>query len=568
MFGLRPTALAALAAVALAAPAGAQSPIPEGAAPEPQFQGSAHVPKPISAPDPPRHPFMAPNGRSNLHDDAYQTDTYQGYGPLGRKIARNSSSFTSVCGSVTFDTRGRIVTVCVGFAGPTLRMLDPVTMAPLAQFSLPPRDPQTGNPFTSFGGGGYFYLDHRDRAVIPTTSRHILVVAALDPPGFRQDADYDVTAHVPNGDSIISALPDWAGRIWFASRDGVVGIIDPATGAVRSKQFEPIGNSFAVDSDGSVSIVTDAALYRMQAGADGTPEVVWREVYENDGTTKSGQTQAGSGTTPTLLGTDFVAITDNADPINVVVYQRGVRADGERMVCKQPVFERGASSTDQSLIGVNRSLIVENNHGYSSPAAVELGATTKPGLARVDLDADGRGCRLVWTSQETAPSVVPKLSLAAGLVYTYTKDARGDGQDPWWLTAIDFETGKTVWDAFAGEGLGFNNNYAPVTLGPDGVAYVGVLGGIVRLADGEPLPPLPTATAHKKPRLRLRCLPGGRVEARLVLKGARRVVFRAGRRRAVDRRAPFVARLPRARRITAVVTRGPRKTFTRRLSCS
>ena len=43
-------------------------------------------PRPISAPLPPRHPFMAANGRSNIHDDAYMTDTYAGSGPLGRDM--------------------------------------------------------------------------------------------------------------------------------------------------------------------------------------------------------------------------------------------------------------------------------------------------------------------------------------------------------------------------------------------------------------------------------------------------------------------------------------------------
>jgi hypothetical protein len=49
----------------------------------------------------------------------------------------------------------------------------------------------------------------------------------------------------------------------------------------------------------------------------------------------------------------------------------------------------------------------------------------------------------------------------------------------------------------AGEGLGFNNNYAPVSLGPDGSAYVGVLGGLTRFADAVPPPGAaePDATA-------------------------------------------------------------------------
>ena len=82
-----------------------------------------------------------------------------------------------------------------------------------------------------------------------------------------------------------------------------------------------------------------------------------------------------------------------------------------------------------------------------------------------------------------APSVVPKLSLETGLVYTYVKPPDADS-DPWYLTALDFRTGETKWMALAGRGVGFNNNYAPITLGPDGSAYVGVIGGLVRLADG------------------------------------------------------------------------------------
>ncbi len=51
----------------------------------------------------------------------------------------------------------------------------------------------------------------------------------------------------------------------------------------------------------------------------------------------------------------------------------------------------------------------------------------------------------------------------------------------WYLTALDFRTGRTVYRRLAGTGFAFNNNYAPVTLGPDGTAYVGVLGGVVAL---------------------------------------------------------------------------------------
>ena len=90
----------------------------------------------------------------------------------------------------------------------------------------------------------------------------------------------------------------------------------------------------------------------------------------------------------------------------------------------------------------------------------------------------------MWRNEvERAPSVVPKLSLASGLVYTYTKPVREDQVDAWYLTALSFRTGETVYKKLAGTGLGFNNNFAPVSIGPDSTAYVGVLGGLVRFSD-------------------------------------------------------------------------------------
>ena len=86
-------------------------------------------------------------------------------------------------------------------------------------------------------------------------------------------------------------------------------------------------------------------------------------------------------------------------------------------------------------------------------------------------------------SGEIAPSAVPKVSLSTGLVYTYTKRPRADLQDAWYFTAIDVCTGETRFRKLAGLGPGFNNNYAPVSLAADGDAYVGTIGGLVRLRD-------------------------------------------------------------------------------------
>jgi hypothetical protein len=483
-------AAALLAFAYAAAPAPAQ-PIPEG--PEansvPAFIGGPASPSPVSMMEPPEHPFMAPNGRSNLHNDAYQTDTYSWSGPLGQNTDRMSQFMGGECATATFDSQGRIVSICVGLDGPKLAMFDPDTLALLTTFPLPPRTVNSGssNPFTDFSGGGYFYLDRSDRAVVPTTTRQIWVIGETQSPtgpAFTLESSYDLNSAVPAGDGIISAMPDWQGRIWFVSGTGVVGTVDPAGGAVASIALgERIGNSFAVDETDGVFIVSDAALYRFEADPDGVPYVLWREVYENIGIRKPGQTEAGSGTTPTLMGRDLVSITDNADPMNVLVYYRTRRHMTRRVRCRQPVFQAGASATDQSLIGTSRSMIVENNYGYTGPTSVMNGVTTTPGIERVDLTGTSRTCRKVWHNNESAPSVVPKLSRANGLVYSYTKAQDPNQTDAWYLTAIDFRTGQTVYKRLAGTGLGFNNNFAPVTLAPDGTAYVGALGGIVRLHD-------------------------------------------------------------------------------------
>ena len=488
-------ALATLAA--LTAPGAAMAQVPGETPPPipqdpqahvPTFTGSTATLDPTKGQDVPRHPFMAPNGRSNIHDDAYQTDTYRWAGPLGDGLTATSALFLRECASITFDSQGRLVTVCVGLDKPVLTMLDPHTLRVLATMDLPPRS-VSPNPFQDFSGGGYFYLDNRDRAVISAGNRHVLVVRetrGAGSPGFALERDYDLTAAVPDGDALISALPDWNGRIWFASKHGVVGTIEPASGQVRRiNTGEPIGNSFAVDETGGVYVVTDQAIYRFDA-REGRPTVTWRRAYPNIGVVKPGQTEQGSGTTPTLIGRRYVTITDNADPMDVLVYRRQPRVAGPRLVCSQPVFKKGASATDQSLVASEHSIIAENNYGYTGPASTMNGGVTSPGLERVDLGSGGHGCHAVWTSNERAPSVVPKLSLRAGLLYTYTKPKRDDMADAWYLTALDFDTGKTTYRRLAGTGFGYNNNYAPVTLAADGTAYVGVLGGLTMFRDAAP----------------------------------------------------------------------------------
>src|SRR4051794_16265328 len=511
---MRPAA-GLLALLALLAPAAARADppaIPQSDTDTP-YVGNPAAPNPIASPDPPRHPFMAPNGSSNLHVDAYQTDANQGPGPLGAAPEVRSTFYSNDCASITFDSQGRIVTNCVGLAGPTLRMLDPRNLDELASFRLPPRGPPNPahpSPFNDFGGGGSFYLDNQDRAVLPTTAGHIYVVKETAPAGFALEHDCDLSALTPFPEKIFSALPDWAGRIWFVTTGGAVGFIDPQTGGAKVYDtHEEIANSFAIDELGGVYLVTDKALYRFDTGPTG-PQVTWRQQYPNSGIAKPGQVDAGSGTTPTITPRGFVAITDNADPMDVVLYDR---RDGHE-ICSVPVFDKGASASDNSLVSFDDALIVENNYGYSDPASTTQGRTTTPGGDRVDYDPESdpaHPCHVTWRSDEISPTVVPKASLANGLLYLWTKPA-GDGADPWYLTALDARTGKLVYKQLAGTGLGYNNNYAPITLGPDGTLYQGVLGGMVAIRDA--VAPPGAGPAPAPPAAGCPLLPGPRARPR------------------------------------------------------
>ncbi|MFE3192214.1 hypothetical protein ACFXHA_24610 [Nocardia sp. NPDC059240] len=491
--GLSRLAGAGLLAGAIAAATGpaAAAPIPAVPGLAPDFIGTPATAQPVTGVPPvPQHPGLAPNGDSGIHGDGWMSDTYTRPGPLGVGTKVDSLLVGDECGSIAFDHAGRIVTTCPGL-NPALLLIDPASLRVLASTPLPGRGAGEflkPGAFTSFGGGAYFYLDNRDRAVVGTNDGHVRVyseTAGAD--GFTLDHDYDLSASLRPGETLNSVLPDSTGRLWFVTKtDGVVGTLDPETGAVQVIRLGngsdgEIENSFAVGVDGDVYIATNREMLRFDAGPDGAPDITWRVTYANSGEHKPGQVDDGTGTTPTVLPGGYVAITDNADPMNVVVY-RTARDVAQREVCSVPVFPKGAGNTENSLIGAGNSMIVENNYGYSGPDATLGGKTTTPGFARIDIDPDGNGCHQVWANNVVAaPTVVAKLSLATGLVYTYTKGA--DVTDPWYWTALDFRTGNLVWQRKSGSGPLYNNNYAGIALGPDGTAYLGVLGGLISLRD-------------------------------------------------------------------------------------
>lgn len=467
----------------------------------------AGFPAPIPHAPIPDHPFMAAGSGNNMHCDAYMSDTYRASGPLGiePRISSRTQGFGGY-GTVAFDREGRIVGVYSNGRSFQLELMDPYSLEELANYDLPPRTNQWivqgVMPWEYLGAGMYFYMDEQDRAVVPTTDNTVRVVQVPDMverQDFRLVREYDLRSHVvplpwPDQDSVAWVLPDWDGTAyWYATTAGMVGTVDRETGSVRTMRLEGeiVENSFAVGEDG-VYILSDRALYRLGRDDEGAIVVDWRTEYDRGPGKKAGHITRGSGTSVTLTGDEdgLVVITDNAEPrIHLLFVQR---SDGA-MVCSAPVFEAGRSGTDVSTVGFEladgggrptgiHSVLVENNWGrHTFPRS-----RPAPGLTRVDAIRQDDGsyrCQEVWASDERSIGVF-KLSLGNGLAYMYWRGDDGPVTQ-WYLTALDWRTGRTVYKVRTGAGLGYNNWAGALFLHPHGgLAYSTTIFGLVAVRDG------------------------------------------------------------------------------------
>ena len=473
----------------------------------PAYYGAPAQAKDLGAVEGFEHPYLAPEGTNGMHGNSYNTGTYNYAGPLGVDPvvrSRSMNVFGGLVATLMFDSKGRIMCISGNVVGFRLLLMDADSLEILAETRLPQRA-STREFFRTLdfskisndtSGGAYCHLLKGDRPLI-ANSDNVIQIYYVDESGkkpvWKVEKEWDVSSCLPDGSYITDAIPDYEGNIWFVTRPGQVGYVEKGTDEVHmiTLENEEIQNTLAVCADG-IYIVSDYAMYRFEIGADKKPVFTWRTEYDRGSALKPGAINQGSGTTPTLLdcprsdGTTarLVAITDNADErVNVVVYER----ESGKVLAEQPVFEKGHSVSENSLIAFGRSFIVENNYTDTGSGFLERNPTGYPGIVRIDMNADCDGCSIAWESDEAAPTVVPKLSTGSGLVYVYTREINGDipkNAVAWYLTAIDFTTGETVFKVFTGCGRNWNNSYGPITIGPNGAAYVGVFNGLVSVSDG------------------------------------------------------------------------------------
>lgn len=284
---------------------------------------------------------------------------------------------------------------------------------------------------------------------------------------------------------------------------------------IDPKKREEIQNSFSVGNDG-VYIVSNFALYKMwfnEKKKEIELDPQWAEtfhegdlLYDNDGAIKPGMLNAGSGTTPTLMGDDFVAIGDNdTSHINLCVYNQKTG----KLVFKHRLFENlEGGAVENSIVAYQKSLVVANQYGYKDPFKLN---NTAGGIMRFDYNEDISTFELVKGWPESGlydcKTATPKLSAPSGMIYVYNRsDEAWNGQYDWQVTAIDFLTGLRVfyikpfflkgefddnigpmlkWGSLGSKNYDrkvFNNIWGTFTFGPGNSFYIGAYRGFIRIS--------------------------------------------------------------------------------------
>lgn len=448
------------------------------------------------------------------HIDGGNTRSDDLDGPLGNSPVVSSTtvtaawlyweSSTSLVSALSCSSPKSSVAFC-------LAALDPDTLEVLAQWSQDDRT-TVSNYWQVVDG----------KIVMPTLEGYVVVVEKVvngSDVSFRTVEETDLSNHMATGSILALAGYTDDDNLWFAATpapliglDGknvtTVGYID-TDGGIHSIELnnQIIENGMAVNGKiiyvltgpGGSEDRPDAVghFYAFQAADEGGVKIAWNETYSAGSGIKPGGLSRGSGSTPGLLGSKYVAMTDNADTqINLNVYlQAEEMGDKESsFVCSLPLFHPNASGNEAALTthydGTTYSATITNCYGFLTfkDSDGDLNGSqnnlsvTAPGVSRVWVTEDGE-CSLMWDLGVVA--TMTTLSTTTGLLYLYTQDydLAIDGEYVWYIAAFNYTTGDEVWRSRIGAGGNFYPDVSHIQLGPNGRVYEGVTAGMTWLED-------------------------------------------------------------------------------------
>lgn len=437
----------------------------------------------------PPNSAMGPQGTSTMHADSGSSDSTPFAGPGTGGVTVSSTSLRAACPSILMGTDGMPVAVCTAISDktPYVHLLDPQTGKSLAQMKL------VKSTTSDLAGGIYSYIDNLNRLVLVNAAGELMWITHQQ--GATGKWQLTESQSVQIGfDAVVGLVPDYQGRIWFATAQGVakkrgavVGYYDPADGSIRHRALrtgEQIANSISSSPRG-VAVASTYALYLFGAAKNGRPVVRWRRAYDRGPARKPGQLSWGTGATPVFFGPrtgyEYVTITDNAVPQENVLVHR--TATG-RQVCTVPMLGTNNSGTENAPIGSGRSVFVASTYGYKYPASATTGPSSPAsapfvgGMQRIVVGARGTGCAVAWTNAVRS-TAVPRLSLADGLLYTVQVTRTGR----YLYTTIDAATGAPVSTSQIGSKRS-NTLQMVGTIAPNGTLYQGTITGFAWVMAG------------------------------------------------------------------------------------
>ena len=401
--------------------------------------------------------------------------------------------------------------------------VDPDTLAITAAWTPP-------QPNTTLNLAYIELLTETDEVVVSSLQGQIYVIkrtlhddkAVLD---LSRTIDLAATG-VLQGIQLLNSVFDASGNMWFTTglvrgvlgttpqKATIAGYVTP-NGSVHSISipnqmpengltinndtvFLITGPTYADDHNNSVGLMMALKPKSSSSGGSETGiDVLWNATYAAGSSLKPGGFARGSGTTPTLLGDDFLAVTDNDDQLHLLIYHQKASGNDVQPICKVPLFQVGKGATDNGPIahfdGKDWHVAVQNMYaqpGYTPPDVPDVNgpynnlSSMVPGISKVIVNGDGSGCHLNWTA-EVRMTTLPILSTATGLLYGHVQNysLAVAGEYVWYVTALDWATGSTVWSARAGSGGHFNDGYKNIVLGNGGTMYQIVRGGVVMARD-------------------------------------------------------------------------------------
>ena len=451
-----------------------------------------------------QNPYLGINSLATMHGDAQSSDATPFAGPgdpgVGGTWKVTFTNHWAACPTILAGQDGYIQALMTQFLGsdakvrkPKLAIIEPASGAQLGAIEIP-----TG----ALLGGVYAYLD-ADSNLVMVDGTNALTWISHSQDGMKvwvsRRIDLTDAMKLEPKDHVVGIVPDWHGRIWVASERGVVGLIDPKRNVVRLtklQQYSPterIDNSISACPQG-VSIITSYGIYMLGADASTSkPRIIWSHSYDRGTKQKPGQLSHGSGATATFFGpngSDYVMLSDNADRQEKLIVYRS--ADGSA-VGEGPLFTPGASGTENSMIGVQNSIVGACTFGYpyaqypdTKPA---YRAQVAPGMERWDVNDDASGITLKWRNNGIYSAAVPRLSTADNLIYTCERPRGPAGVltgPVVYACAIDMDSGRVVHrqrlPRLANLLAGGDPSQMVGVIDKHGVWWQGTIGGIYRIS--------------------------------------------------------------------------------------